>query len=177
MAHALRWGSCVALLGLAFISAYVFLPNWRAAQDQGIADAPRLLRTQFEELGREADLGRRLEAARARLRAQNRICRELIDGQINLATAIRRFGALPGIPDHFQDLLQLQFDGATDEERLGQLVIYWACNLVENDPDRAEALRAGWQTELARATAGRSPPPGGPLVIVGDVSGDRVPME
>jgi hypothetical protein len=174
MARSLRCGGCVAFLGLAFSAVYVSFPNWRGMYDQELAEAPNWLRSYVYELDAKADLLRRLGAVRTRLRAQDQICYELIDGQITLAEAVRRFGALPDPPDHFQDVLKHNFDGASDEERLGRFIIEWACNLLEHDPDRARSLRLGWEGELPKAADGGSRPTGRLSVKPGDTIADRV---
>jgi hypothetical protein len=152
MAHVLRWTGCAVLLGLLLVGSCRFLPVERKA-----SDPPDLLSSLFDELDREAEMGRRLDAAQARHRAQDQIGYALIEGRISLAEAVRRLDALPDPPDQFQELLRLDYDGATDQQRLGQVVIRWACNLLRHDPDRADALRRRWQAELAQI--GEQEPP------------------
>jgi hypothetical protein len=116
----------------------------------GPAGEPDSVSFFLEEFGRSDKLWRRLEAAQARQRAQDQIGYALIEGRIDLAEAVRLFDALPDAPDQFQELLRLEFAGATDEERLGRLVIRWACRLLKDQPDRADTLLRRWQSELGK---------------------------
>jgi hypothetical protein len=154
MAHVLRWAVCAALLRLFFVGSCRYFPAERDGPTP-----PDLPTTYFEELDRGADLGRRLDAAQARQRAQDQIGYELIEGRISLAEAVRRLAALPDPPDQFQELLRLEFAGATDEERLGRLVIRWASGLLRDQPDRAQTLRRRWQAELAHLGTQDPPKP------------------
>jgi hypothetical protein len=146
MSHTLRWTGFAALIALVFVGSCHML----SISLVGPAGEPESLSSLLEEFGRGDELWRRLEAAQARQHAQDQIGYALIEGRIDLAEAVRLFDALPDAPDQFQELLRLEFAGATDEERLGRLVIRWACRLLKDQPDRADTLRRRWQSELGQ---------------------------
>jgi hypothetical protein len=148
MSATLRLTSCAAVAGLVLVGVHVLRPIVLAPLETDLSGAPGSLRDFFEEQERGQTLQKRLRAAQARLAVQERICRDLINGRISLVEAARSFGELPDAPDNFWELLRRYYHGATDEERLGRLVIRWVCEELRDEPERAQRLRHRLETEL-----------------------------
>jgi hypothetical protein len=149
MALSLRWAACAAFLGLVLLGAYLLFPPGRSSgngDDPGSTDGPRAYAAMLQ---RATELDQSLRARQRRLRAQDQIAHELVAGRITLAEATRRFGELPNAPEKFYELLSLGFPGNSDQERLGRLVISWACSVLEKQPDQAAFLCWRLETELA----------------------------
>jgi hypothetical protein len=149
MTSSLRLAACAAVVGLALVGICWLWPALFQADGLNPAETPAWLHLYFGEVERGRELRTRLKAVGRRLDAQARICDELIAGRISLTEAARRVGDLPDPPDHFQELLRTHFAGATDEERLAHCVLQWACEVLVDQPERAQALRRRWEAELA----------------------------
>jgi hypothetical protein len=144
----LRLTSYTAFVGVLFVGFYVFSPTLWAPADADLSGAPELLREYLEEQDRYQTLQQRLQVIQARLAAQTRICRELIDERLTLAEAARQFRDLPEAPNNYLELLRREYKEDTDEECLSRLVIRWACDELRDDPERAQQMRRRWEKEL-----------------------------
>jgi hypothetical protein len=103
----------------------------------------------FEQAQAESrDIQRRLQETHERRLAKVQICRDLMEGRTTLAQACRRLRQLPCPPQRFLELLRSAEAGATDDERLCNHIIDCACDLLESEPARAEALRQRLLAEL-----------------------------
>jgi hypothetical protein len=148
MSPTLRLASCAALVGLGLVGVYVLFPAVMAPLNSGLSGGPESLHDYFEERQRGQTLRQRLRAARARLRVQDQICQDLIDGRLTLAEAARRFNELPDEPDNYRQLLRLYYKGTTDEERFMWMVIHWAGEMLQEEPERARGSRQRWEVEI-----------------------------
>jgi hypothetical protein len=101
-----------------------------------------------QEDARGAKLDRLWHCEKARLRAKERICWDLIECRLTLRQAACDIANLPDAPDDLLRVFRKNEQGATDEERWCRHVIDWACGLLMHEPARAEALRCRLEAQL-----------------------------
>ena len=148
MQHLLRLAGCAAFACLLFTVGCALAPDllvdlgldwWHWPKQVGEADAAANLAKEVA--------GRR-QALDAQMHRKDQICRELIAGRLTLAEATRQFMELPGTTEFMWREIRTDFPGATAEESMSRHVIVWACDLLEQEPARAEALRRRLDAEL-----------------------------
>jgi len=109
---------------------------------------PNSLRQHEADSERAEELTRQGQFVLEQIKAKNEIARDLIAGRLSLAEASARFSELPHPPLRMRELRQIYHGAASDEEIMRQHVLDWACQLLEEEPARAEALRRRLQAEL-----------------------------
>jgi hypothetical protein len=149
MHHLLRLAGCAAFLALLLIGGCALRPN--LLMDIGLDwwNWPKELRQADAEAERTDELAGHRQTLDAQKHRKDQICRELIAGRLTLAEATRQFMELPGMTEFMWRELRNSFPGATEEESMSRRVILWACDLLEQEPARAEALRRRLLAELA----------------------------
>jgi hypothetical protein len=149
MSPLLRLAGCAAFLALLLIGGCVLRPD--VFVDLGLDwwNWPNELRHADAEAERTKELADRRQTVDWYKDTKDRICRELIAGRLTLAEATRQFMELPGTTEFMWREIRTDFPGATAEESMSRHVIRWACNLLGQEPARAEALRRRLLAELA----------------------------
>jgi hypothetical protein len=143
-----RLAVCAGLLGLFFLTAYAFCPA--SVRDAGLdlMEWVRGRRDLDSEAERGEELSRKQQFAIERHLAKNRIASDLIGGRVSLAEAVAQFATLPHPPERMRELMRFYHGTpAPDEEILIQHVIDWACLLLDEEPDRAAAVRVRLENE------------------------------
>jgi hypothetical protein len=120
--------------------------SWTSAWTGGTGRTNCGERTWREE--RADDLAGQRQTLDEQKHRKDQICRELIAGRLTLAAAMRQFMELPGMTEAMWRELRTSFPGATAEESMSRRVILWACDLLEQEPARANALRQRLLAEL-----------------------------
>jgi hypothetical protein len=144
----LRLAGCAVFTGLLIAGGCALRPD--VFVDLGLDwwDWPNSLRQYEAASGRAEELARQDPFALEQIKAKDAIARELIDGRLTLAQATRRVLDLPGMTEYRRREIHRVFAGATAEESMSQHVIMWACDLLDKEPARAEALRRRLHAEL-----------------------------
>ena len=144
----LRLTGSAALAGLLITGGCALHPSLFADLGLDWWTWPKSLWQHDVEHARDAELTRRWQGAEWRTRSKDRICGELIAGRLTLAEATRQFMGLPGTTEAMWQDIRDRFAGATAEESMSRHVIVWTCELLEQEPVRAEALRRRLDAEL-----------------------------
>jgi hypothetical protein len=159
LTYLLRLVATVFFLGLLLTGAYLARPAELGEIGLDVWEWPAAAQQLDAAEQRGHDLDERMEGALHRHDERSRISRELIAGRISLDDAVHLTQELGGLPEHYLRFLRRSVAGATDEERLYRHVIDWACDYLENEPDRA-AFRDRCRGEMAahfhRPAAGAS---------------------
>jgi hypothetical protein len=148
MTHVFRLTTGLALVGLALAAAWWLRPALLEGAGLDLWDLPQWQGA----LAAESDRGEWLDQSFAdlyrRREAKTWVCRELIAGRIPLADAAHRVLDLTTEREKLWKFARLQCSGDTDEECLERYVIEIACDLLKDEPARAEQLRQRLQAEI-----------------------------
>jgi hypothetical protein len=145
MLRLLSLAGCAAFVALLFVGAWALCPYVFAALG---LDWPGYEWQYAAEVERGQELSRQSQFVQEQIHAKNAIARELIAGRLSLAEATRQFEEMPIRADFVRPYVRERFPGATDEEGMTQYVLNWACDLLHQEPSRAEALRRRLEAEL-----------------------------
>jgi hypothetical protein len=148
MQHLVRLAGCAAFACLLFTVGCALAPDLLVELGLDWWNWPQELRQADAEAERTKELADRRQAVDWYKDTKDRICRELIAGRLTLAEATRQFMELPGTTEFMWREIRTDFPGATAEESMSRHVIRWACNLLGQEPARAEALRRRLLAEL-----------------------------
>jgi hypothetical protein len=148
MQHLLRLAGCAAFLALLFIGGCTLAPDLLVELGLDWWNWPQELRQADAEDERARELADHRQAVDGYKDTKDRICRELIAGRLTLAEATRQVMELPGLTEFMRREIRTDFPGATEEESMSRHVIMWACDLLDLEPARAEALRRRLLAEL-----------------------------
>ena len=73
--------------------------------------------------------------------AKQQIYRELIAGRLSLPVATARVLDLTTAPEQFRKFSLMHYKDGSNEERLERAVIDFACDMLRNEPARAQEVR------------------------------------
>jgi hypothetical protein len=148
MHHLLRLAGCAAFLALLFIGGCALAPDLLGNLGLDWWHWPQELRQADAEDDRARELADRRQTLDGQKHRKDQICRELIAGRLTLAEATRQVMELPGLTEFMRREIRTDFPGATEEESMSRHVIMWACDLLAQEPARAETLRRRLLAEL-----------------------------
>jgi hypothetical protein len=144
----LRLAGCAAFAGLLITGGCALSPDLFVDLGLDWWNWPKELREADAESERANELAGRRQTLDSQKQRKDQICRALIDGRLTLAEATRQFMELPGTTEAMWQGIRSHFAGATPEESMSRRVILWACGLLGQEPERAEALRRRLLAEL-----------------------------
>jgi hypothetical protein len=155
---------CVALLGLFFLCA----PALRRVVPEELSPDPRewvhWLREYKAAAERREELKKTIAVMLCREQLRQRIYREVIAGRLTLREAARRCTELPEPPGAYWEYARLHYPPAGSEAARCRQILEDACDLLEDETGRAEALcrrleaefRASFPEREARGAVPRS---------------------
>jgi hypothetical protein len=145
------------ILACLVLAVAAFLRGCFAAPDPSAPPPPASAGSLQRERQRGADLDAKMEASRAQLFGRSRIARDLVDGRLTLAEAVRRLRALQAGNAVFWEGLRAYEMGDSDTERLGRHLIGRAQGILSDEPRRARTVLARLEAELEGLKAGEAP--------------------
>jgi hypothetical protein len=122
-----------------------FVPNPR--------ELVRWLGVLHDEAARNRALIQELQDVRRVMEEKRAVCRDLIAGRCDLNEAARRFDVLAGPDAEAWKYTLSKYAGADDEERLRRHVLESACEMLQDEPEQAAALRRRLEWELTTESA------------------------
>ena len=144
----LRLAGCAAFAGLLITGGCALSPDLFVDLGLDWWNWPKELRQADAEAERAKELMARRQTLDAQMHRKDQLCRALIAGRLTLAEATRQFTELFGTTDVLRRAIRTRFPGATGEESMSRHVIMWACDLLAQEPARADALRRRLLAEL-----------------------------
>jgi hypothetical protein len=139
---------CATFASLLCIGGCTLVPDLLADLGLDWWNWPQELRQADMQAERTRELAGRWQTVAWRKHRKDQICRALIAGRLTLAEATRQFTELFGTTDVLRRAIRTRFPGATGEESMSRHVILWACDLLAQEPERAEALGRRLLAEL-----------------------------
>src|SRR5262245_7763068 len=140
----------LALVAFGLAGVAWMRPAWASALGLDWGDLAQLREVHEAELGRGAELDRRLEVLYRRVAAKEGVVEQLLAGRTTLLEAAAWFRLLNEHPADCQDEFRRWWRGKSDGEKLCRQVISWVVmELHARGPaDLAEAQRRRLEAEL-----------------------------
>jgi hypothetical protein len=150
MTYVLRLATALALLGLTFVGAWILCPAVLADTGLDLWEWPEWQGALSAESERGERLDQDFEDMFSRRKARAWVGGELIAGRLTLPDATRRFFDLTAELEKVQNYAKVNFGGSTDGEARARYVIEFACELLRDEPARAQEVRQRLLAELRR---------------------------
>jgi hypothetical protein len=161
MGKFLRFAAVILVLGLLAVGVMIpdFLRSFRFPGDTKVPLEPM-----GEELERQEQVNQGLKAFHRDKRAKLQVAEEVIAGRLSVAEALEAFRRLQGqqLPIVTKQHM-LKQRKMSEDEWLGDLVLYYVKQVLADRPDEAAAVIARLEKELQELLADRKKYPAAPV--------------
>jgi hypothetical protein len=149
MYHLLRLTTVAALVGLVLVAARCLYSATLEEAGLDVWDWPRLQMILHEEAERSESLKQGFDDLDRRREAKIWVCRELIAGRVTLKDAVTRYFDLTVASEQLRKDALAKYAGCDEQESVSRWVIDSTCELLRDQPARANAVRQHLLTEAA----------------------------
>jgi hypothetical protein len=129
-------GVFIVLVGL-LAGVSLARPAWMEDMGMDFWNLPGVSKSLVQEQSRKSQLDQSAQRVSAEAQTKDTIVRDLIDERIDLTEAVNQLYHCATLNDIRDGIAGMELPGATEDERMARMLIFWVGEELREEPERA----------------------------------------